>query len=346
MQHRMRAAIGIVATSAVLLAGCSSSGSSKSGSSGSTGSKGGSAKTVAWAKAQSAQAGGGHDALVAAAKKEGTLNVIALPPTWANYANIIASFKKQYGIKITSENPDGSSGDEINALKSTKGQSSAPDVVDVGNSFAVSGARAGPVRAVQGRDLGLHPGRPEGLRRPLDQRLRRLHLDRLQRQQGQGLPDDDQGARQPDVQGPGRAQRRPDGSANAAFEAVWAAALANGGSADQHPARHRLLPQAEPEGHLQQDEGVPVDRRVRRDADRARLGLPERRRGPDPQGQERHLEGRRPLGRARVRLLRAGDQHQRPAPGRRAALGGVPVQPGARRTARTSGCRATPARSS
>ena len=38
--------------------------------------------------------------LVAAAKKEGTLNVIALPPTWANYGNIIKTFTAKYGIKV------------------------------------------------------------------------------------------------------------------------------------------------------------------------------------------------------------------------------------------------------
>ena len=41
-------------------------------------------------------------ALVAAAKKEGTLNVIALPPTWANYGTIISTFEKTYGIKVNS----------------------------------------------------------------------------------------------------------------------------------------------------------------------------------------------------------------------------------------------------
>jgi putative spermidine/putrescine transport system substrate-binding protein len=229
MQHRMRAAIGIVATSAVLLAGCSSSGSSKSGSSGSAGSSG-SGKTVAWSKAQSAAAGGGHDALVAAAKKEGTLNVIALPPTWANYANILASFTKQYGIKITSENPQGSSGDEINALNSTKGQSSAPDVVDVGNSFAVSGAQQGlyaPYKVATWNSI------------PADQK------------DSGGLWTSDYGGYisigcnankvkvcpttikaldNPMYKGQVALNGDPT-AANAAFEAVWAAALANGGSA-------------------------------------------------------------------------------------------------------------------
>jgi putative spermidine/putrescine transport system substrate-binding protein len=83
------------------------------------------------------------DALVAAAKKEGQLNVITLPDNWANYGNIMKAFTAKYGIKINDANPDGSSQDEINAINSEKGTSRAPDVVDVGTSFAVSGASSG-----------------------------------------------------------------------------------------------------------------------------------------------------------------------------------------------------------
>jgi len=82
-------------------------------------------------------------ALVAAAKKEGQLNVITLPSNWANYGTIMADFTKMYGIKINDANPEGSSQDELNAVKQLKGQSSAPDVVDVGNSFAITGQQAG-----------------------------------------------------------------------------------------------------------------------------------------------------------------------------------------------------------
>jgi putative spermidine/putrescine transport system substrate-binding protein len=90
-----------------------------------------------WSAQSSAAAGGGMDALVAAAKKEGQLNVITLPRTWANYGVLMDNFTKKYGIKITDANPDGSSGDEINALQHDKGLASAPDVVDVGNSHAL-----------------------------------------------------------------------------------------------------------------------------------------------------------------------------------------------------------------
>ena len=90
------------------------------------------------ATATSAQDLGGMDALVKAAKKEGTLNVIALPPDWANYANIIKAFGDKYGIKVTSAQPDAASQDEINAAKSLKGTDRAPDVFDLGQSVALA----------------------------------------------------------------------------------------------------------------------------------------------------------------------------------------------------------------
>ncbi|KOV74955.1 ABC transporter substrate-binding protein [Streptomyces sp. AS58] len=86
---------------------------------------------------------GGMDKLVEAAKKEGKLNAIALPRDWANYGALIDGFQKKYGIKIEVENPDGSSQDEINAVTSRKGQDRAPDVLDLGSSFAISAAQQG-----------------------------------------------------------------------------------------------------------------------------------------------------------------------------------------------------------
>ncbi len=114
-----------VAALALLAAGCSAS-SSGSGGSGSS-----------WATATSAAQGGGMAKLVAAAKKEGKLNVIALPPTWANYGTIIKDFQAKYGITVNSANPDGSSQDEVNAVKSENGTAKAPDVLDVGMAVAL-----------------------------------------------------------------------------------------------------------------------------------------------------------------------------------------------------------------
>ncbi len=78
------------------------------------------------------------NALVAAAKKEGTLNVIALPPTWANYGTIISDFEKTYGITVNSALPDGTSQQEVDAVKTENGTAKAPDVLDIGMSVALA----------------------------------------------------------------------------------------------------------------------------------------------------------------------------------------------------------------
>jgi len=77
-------------------------------------------------------------ALVKAAKAEGTLNVIALPPTWANYGAIISDFQKTYGIKVNSTLPDGTSQQEVDAVKTENGTAKAPDVMDIGMSVALA----------------------------------------------------------------------------------------------------------------------------------------------------------------------------------------------------------------
>lgn len=90
------------------------------------------------ATATSAADLGGMDKLVAAAKKEGELNVIALPPDWANYGAIIKAFTAKYGIKVNSAQPDAASQDEINAAKQQKGRPTAPDVFDLGQAVALA----------------------------------------------------------------------------------------------------------------------------------------------------------------------------------------------------------------
>ena len=96
------------------------------------------ASSTGAASATSAAALGGMDGLVAAAKAEGTLNVIALPPDWANYGKVIAAFQSKYGVKVASAQPDAASQDEINAGKQLKGTNRAPDVFDLGQSVALA----------------------------------------------------------------------------------------------------------------------------------------------------------------------------------------------------------------
>ena len=81
---------------------------------------------------------GGMEGLVEAAKAEGQLNVIALPPDWANYGEIIKAFEDKYGIKVNSAQPDANSQDEINAANQLAGTDRAPDVFDLGQAIALA----------------------------------------------------------------------------------------------------------------------------------------------------------------------------------------------------------------
>ena len=86
--------------------------------------------------------------LVAAAKAEGELTVIALPHDWCGYGALIESYKTKYGIKVNELNPDGGSGDEIEAIKANKDNKGpqAPDVIDVGLSFGPSAKAEGLIQ--------------------------------------------------------------------------------------------------------------------------------------------------------------------------------------------------------
>ena len=118
------------------------------------------------ATAKSASEVGGLAGLIKLAKAEKELNVIALPRDWANYGEMIDTFSKKYGIKINSQNPDGSSADELAAAKTLKGQSRQPDVVDVGVAFAVQGAEEGvwaPYKVATWNDIAADAKETNGL---------------------------------------------------------------------------------------------------------------------------------------------------------------------------------------
>ena len=200
------AATAAVASGLLLTAACSSSSSSSS----STGSSTSSTSTTNWATATSAAAGGGMSALVAAAKKEGQLNVITLPSNWANYGTIMKDFTAKYGIKINDANPDGSSRTRLNAVNQLKGQSRAPDVLDVGTAFAVEGdqqASSAPYKVATWSNIPADAKAADG---DLLRRLRRLRRHRLQPGQGEDAADLVRQPDQPHLQEPGRHQRQPD----------------------------------------------------------------------------------------------------------------------------------------
>jgi putative spermidine/putrescine transport system substrate-binding protein len=122
------AAFGV---SVLLLSACSPP--AEDDDTGDTGTDGG----VAAADATSLDDFGTMDDLVSAAQDEGELNVIALPPDWANYGEIISTFSEKYDIQVNSAQPDAASQDEINAANQLKGTDRAPDVFDLGQSVAL-----------------------------------------------------------------------------------------------------------------------------------------------------------------------------------------------------------------
>jgi len=92
------------------------------------------AAAIDYSKCTDLKSCGGMDALVKAAQKEGTLNAITLPRTWANYGEMMDTFSKAFGIKIVDDNPDGSSGYEIQTIK-TAPAAKIPDQTDIGITY-------------------------------------------------------------------------------------------------------------------------------------------------------------------------------------------------------------------
>jgi putative spermidine/putrescine transport system substrate-binding protein len=107
------------------------------------------------------------DQLIAAAKAEGTLTTIALPHEWCNYGGAIEGFKAKYGIAVNELNPNGSSGEELQAIvanKDNKGPQ-APDVVDVGLGFGPQAVKDGllqPYKVAEWNDIPNDVKDPDG----------------------------------------------------------------------------------------------------------------------------------------------------------------------------------------
>jgi len=96
-----------------------------------------SAAATDWKTATSAGAGG-VDAVCAAGKAEGQVNIIATPPDWANYGQIINDFQTKYGIKVQSDQPDADSQTEIDTAKQLAGTGRQPDLFDLGTVVALA----------------------------------------------------------------------------------------------------------------------------------------------------------------------------------------------------------------
>ena len=132
MSRNLHKIAALIALAALVLTACG-------------GGAGGGGAAEDFSKVASPADAGGMDALVAAAKAEGTVTTIALPHNWCNYGEVIEGFKAKYGLQVNELDPNAGSGDEIEAIKANKESQGpqAPDVIDVGLSFGPSSKAEG-----------------------------------------------------------------------------------------------------------------------------------------------------------------------------------------------------------
>jgi putative spermidine/putrescine transport system substrate-binding protein len=171
---------------------------------------------------------GGMEGLIAAAQEEGELNVIALPPDWANYGTMIDTFAEKYGIEVNSAQPDASSQDEINAANQLRGQDRAPDVFDLGSNVALRNTDLfAPYKVATWDDIPEALKHPDGLWVSDYGGYMSIGYDA----NSVPAPTTVQDLLKPEYAGRVALNGNPT-QASAGFHGVMMAALANGGSAD------------------------------------------------------------------------------------------------------------------
>src|SRR5690606_814108 len=202
------------------------------------------------ASATSAEDFGGMDQLIAAAQEEGELNVIALPPDWANYGKMIETFAEKYGIKVNSAQPDASSQDEINAANQLRGTDRAPDVFDLGANVALRNVDLfAPYKVATWDDI------PDELKDPDGRWVSDYGGYTSIGSDAGNLPEVTtvQDLLQPEFRGRVALNGNPTQAA-AGFYGVMMAALANGGSADDIAPGVKFFRQLKEAGNF-----LPVD---------------------------------------------------------------------------------------
>ncbi len=176
--------------------------------------------------------------LVTACKKEGMLTIIATPPDWANYGEIFYDFQATTGVKINSLDPNAGSADELAAIEANKGNKGpqAPDIVDVGYAYGAQGIAAGDYQAyktsnwdkIPDKVLGIPAKDPTGLWIGGYYGVMAVIVNTAV---VKNVPTNWADLLKPEYKGQVALSGDPRTS-NQATQAVFAAALANGGSLD------------------------------------------------------------------------------------------------------------------
>ena len=215
-KRTMARAFSLVAGLALVVSACTSGGGGAGGS-------GGAAATIP----------GVPQSLIDAAKGEGNLTTIALPHSWCNYGKMLTDFTSKFGIKINELNPDGGSKDEITAIEANKTNKgpAAPDVIDVGLAFGPQAKAAGDITPYKVATWDSIPAAQKDADGSWYGDYYGVLSFEVNTTKVPNVPADWSDLLKPEYKGQVALAGDPTVS-NQAISGVWAAGIANGGSAD------------------------------------------------------------------------------------------------------------------
>ena len=224
-----------------------------------------------------------------AAKAEGALNVIALPPEWANYKGVLAASRRSTGSRSTSRaGRQQPAGDRRGQQPEGHGQGARR----VRPRAQRRARQHGALRAVPGRGLGGHPGRTSRSPPACGSATTPGSCPSAATRPRCTLPATVADLLKPEYKGKIALNGNPK-TAAAGFNGVVMASLANGGSADDIAPGVTFFKQLNDGRQPAAGRPDAGDDRLRPDAVRHRLGVQQR--GPDGglSGAGHRLEGHR-----------------------------------------------------
>ncbi len=194
--------------------------------------------------------------LIAAARQEGELNVIALPADWMNFGAIIKAFYERYNIVVNQLDPNAGSAQELQAIQNTRtaNRQSAPDVIDVGLPFAAQAKAAGLLAPYKVATWDTIPANAKDPEANWYGDYYGLIAFEVNPKYVPSLPQD-----WPDLLNPGFKIAKPISPVNSyqGMMAVYSAAVANGGSLENALPGLRFFQQLNQKGSLINLQGEP-----------------------------------------------------------------------------------------
>jgi putative spermidine/putrescine transport system substrate-binding protein len=246
--RQMKLIAPLLVSAALILSACSSTESTTDATSASADAS--SSATSTEAAAGAPVCGTTVEEIAASAVAEGKVNLIALPDTWANYKGILDSFKATYGIEAPVANPNASSADELTAVKTLSGQPDMPDALDIGPSFVQQAQDEGLITSYKTTNWDEIPDNLKGANGEWIGAYYGIMAIASNTTLVENAPRTWADLKKPEYKGMVTINGDPR-EAGAAFAAVVAASLANGGSYDDIMPGIQYFAELKSSGNLQ-----------------------------------------------------------------------------------------------